>query len=140
MTTLSVVRARREAPTDRRTPITIARGTCPVGQSCYCCPEARTPGHGKTQRGCPQQHPVSDRVCSPPIPKSLPPCPERGPLPIDPPAPPEGMRPLHFEMCSDCGRVTARRWTDPAGRVLAWCAGDFPAFSAVSPNQKEATR
>ena len=25
--------------------------------------------------------------------------------------------------CVECGRVTARRWTDPEGRLLPWCAG-----------------
>jgi hypothetical protein len=42
------------------------------------------------------------------------PCPERETLPA---------KAGPMACCVECGRVTARRWTDPDGRDIAFCAG-----------------
>jgi hypothetical protein len=114
---------RRLAPTDRRTPVEVRVRACPLDRGCVCCPGFLVGKGYKRHDNCNLDHPASDRRCSPPYPRNLPPCPERDTLSQDPPS---GYRPPHHEVCVDCGRVTARRWTDPEGRELAWCAGSFP--------------
>lgn len=120
-----IVVDRRDGPIDRRSPAAVSVGACPLGQGCYCCPNVAS--HSQ-QRACPKPHPATERMCSPPYPKNIPACPE---LPA-PPAPPPGFRPLRFEMCFTCGRVTARRWTGSQGQMLAWCSGTFPDFEEVT--------
>lgn len=112
---------RRLAPPDRRTPRTIYRDTCPVGGSCYCCPLAVEKWHGNARSGrsCDGMHPPQDRVCSPPYPANIPPCPER--LTLNQHAPH-----LRYEVCIDCGRITARRYQHPQYGTVPWCAGQFP--------------
>ena len=113
---------RRLSPPDRRAPVDIARRMCPQGDSCYCCPAAAFKGH----KNCPKDHPPEDRKCRQPYPARIPPCPERQTLPQEAPTAPAGFRTPHMSCCIDCGRITARRWTDPENRVLPWCAGRFP--------------
>jgi hypothetical protein len=125
---------RRLAPTDRRSPRLVAVGQCPGKENCYCCVAAAVRGHGKRDGQCPHLHPGQDRKCSPPYPSNVWPCPERKTLPQDPPTPPPGFRPPRYEMCIDCGRITTRRWTDPDGRELAWCAGTFPPPTKSGPH------
>ena len=114
----------RLAPRDRRTPVFVARDTCPLGESCVCCPKMQR--HGRGAHDCREAHPPQDRECSPPFPAKIPPCPERDALEQKPPASGHAQQTAHYSCCVDCGRVTARRWTDPFGRVLPWCAGRFP--------------
>ncbi len=112
-----VASVRRLAPTDRRSPRTIEVGRCPGKESCYCCLAAGVRGHGKRDGQCPHPHPNEERKCNPPYPSNVWPCPERKTLSQEPR--PGG----RWEVCVDCGRVTGRRWTDPHGRVMAWCGG-----------------
>lgn len=119
---MSGAMVRRLAPPDRRAPVQVARRGCPQGASCYCCPGAAKRAH----RNCPLDHPVQDRACSQPMPERIPACRERTTLTQTPPTPPIGCREPHISCCVECGRVTARRWTDPEGRELPWCAGLFP--------------
>ncbi len=116
----------RVAPPDRRTPVEVAAGKCPVGMSCGCCMGPAGFGHfipgedgkpGKQITNCQMTHPATTRMCRPPVPSAIPPCPERQTLDQAPPGPPRGAT------CVECGRVTSRRWTDPEGRALPWCGG-----------------
>lgn len=116
---------RRTQPPDRRKPIPVARGECPAKQLCGCCHGVTGKGHPlrkdkKTERlyrvHCPLPHPGEDKpACLLPIPREIGPCAERDTLP-------DKVGPL--ACCVECGRVTARRWTDPFGRALPWCAGN----------------
>jgi hypothetical protein len=119
---------RRLAPPDRRAPITVTRDMCTLGLACNCCPLTTQKWHGnpRYKQDCTLMHPPADRLCSPPRPKAIAPCPEREALVQDPPRPTAGHRPLLFSACVDCGRITARRWTHPDGQILPWCAGLFP--------------
>lgn len=122
----------RSCPPDRRTPVPIARGQCPAKQLCGCCHGVTGKGHplikdkktGRLKRQhCPLPHPGEDKpACRPPVQRDIPPCPERDTLPA-------AAGPL--AACVECGRVTARRWTDPFGRQLAWCAGRQTAEEAT---------
>jgi hypothetical protein len=86
---------------------------------CACCP-AR---HRRDGDGCSRPHPPVDRDCHLPYPAAITACPERATLQQTGPASatPTGAA------CVECSRVTSRRWTDPAGRSLPWCAGELPA-------------
>ncbi len=124
---------RRFRPADRRSPTKVGRNGCPLWSGCYCCPQAveKWHGHPASKRSCDREHPPDDRMCSLPYPQNIPPCPERVTLP-GPPDPPAGHRPLRWQVCVDCGRITSRRWTDPqTGQPLAWCAGTFPAHDKL---------
>ena len=61
-----------------------------------------------------------------PVPENIPACPERDEMPQDAPPAPEGFRTPGWKCCVECGRITARRWTDPERGPLPWCAGRFP--------------
>lgn len=125
---------RRLMPRDRRAPVDITRGSCPAADGCLCCPNATQRWHRNSNRTCDQRHPPDDRKCSPPYPANISACPERPEraapgqegLTQDPPPAPDGFRPPHYSCCVECGRITARRWTDTNGRRLPWCAGTFP--------------
>ncbi len=111
---------RRTHPPDRRAPVPVARGECPAKQLCGCCPDGhplRKDKAGRLKRVyCPLPHPGEDKpACRPPVPREIPPCPERDTLPA---------KAGPIACCVECGRVTSRRWTDPFGRDLPWCAGD----------------
>lgn len=110
--------ARRTAPPDRRVATFVSRGACPMAGMCACCP-AR---HRREGEGCRRPHPPVDRDCHLPYPPAITACPERDTLTQSTPAEtvPTGAA------CVECSRVTSRRWTDPAGRSLPWCAGDLP--------------
>ncbi len=109
---------RRTAPPDRRAPTAVAEGGCPLGSSCRCC-DRSTKHRQDNRHRCPLPHPNSARDCQLPYPKDIAPCQERDTLPQAAPG-------LHQACCVECGRVTARRWTDPQSRTLAWCAGTMP--------------
>lgn len=115
---MSDAEVRRLAPPDRRAPVDITYGHCPQGASCGCCPAAVTKRH----RNCNLPHPPNNRACIQPTPEQIFPCPERKTMPQEPPY---GLR-GHMACCVECGRITARRWTDPESRVLPWCAGQLP--------------
>lgn len=116
----------RLSPPDRRTPIDIARGKCPAGGGCACCPNNFVKKRRHDSDSCALQHPEQDKRCSPPWPERIPACAERKTLPQDGPIAPAGFWTPISACCIECGRVTARRWTDPEGRVLPWCAGQMP--------------
>lgn len=117
---------RRVAPPDRRSPRPVTAGSCPMGDSCYCCPLGGERWHSRSnsQRTCERRHPGEDRMCSPGYPKHVNRCPENeASNPSEVPAGPRTTRP--YACCIECGRITAHRWTDPQdGKLLPWCAGD----------------
>jgi hypothetical protein len=114
----------RTAPPDRRAAVLVPRGRCPMGASCGCCPAATESAHSRGSQRCGQSHPGTDRVCSLPCPAEIPPCTERDTLPA-------AATTLPIACCVECGRVTARRWTDPAtSTILPWCAGAVPEAAA----------
>jgi hypothetical protein len=123
--------SQRLAPPDRRAPVLIRSGRCPMGHSCGCCPGPAGRGHfvaaslgkqGKHINDCQLRHPAEDRKCQQPYPARIPPCPERATALQDTPA---GRRPADAS-CVECGLGTARRWVDPDGDSLPWCGGVFP--------------
>lgn len=114
---------RRTAPPDRRAPVLVRQGRCPMGASCGCCINSTENSHGRGKQTCRQPHPAADRKCSLPYPSEIQPCAERTTTPQHAGA-------LPIACCIECGRVTARRWTDGDGRVMAWCAGDLPETTA----------
>ena len=121
---------RRLSPPDRRAPVLVARGQCPVGESCFCCPNFNPARFSLTRKPppgtCPSPHPPEDRKCVLPYPDKISACPEQATMPQEAPVPRPGWRRPRETCCVECGRVTARRWTDREGRVLPWCAGLFP--------------
>jgi hypothetical protein len=121
-----IAQVRRLRPTDRRSPRGIPPGQCPGGERCYCCPKSTVRGHGRRDGDCPLRHPEVERLCSPPYPSNVWPCPERRALPQDPPHALTGRDTPRYEVCVECGRITTRRWTNPDGVELAWCAGTMP--------------
>jgi hypothetical protein len=126
---------RRLAPPDRRSPIKVGVRACALGPGCVCCPGYLIGKGYKRHANCRLDHPAEDRLCSPPYPENISACPERertefpqAPLPAA-----EGFTPPGLACCVECGRVTGRRWTDPDGRLLPWCAGKLPAPPEPEP-------
>lgn len=110
----------RTAPPDRRAEVPVARGKCPMGSGCGCCTGSTNVSHGRAGKAtCRRPHPETDRMCRLPCPADIPPCAERTEQP-------QNAAGLHAACCVECGRITARRWSDPEGRSLAWCAGTMP--------------
>lgn len=127
---------RRLAPPDRRAPIKVLKRACALGRGCACCPKFSL-RKGVNDK-CHLDHPAIDRLCSPPWPANLAPCPEWTAWPQDPLPAVDGWRPPPIELCVECGRITGRRWTHPDGLVLPWCAGDLPEPPKPEPVKRTA--
>lgn len=116
------VAPRRLHPVDRRAATPVTAGLCPQGRLCGCCPQdhRRKDKNGRAI-GCREPHPPTDRHCRLPVPRDIPPCPERDTL-AQPPVP--------GRCCVECGRVTAR----VAAGGMPWCAGTLPPDREESPD------
>ncbi len=113
----------RAAPPNRRAPVLVRQGRCPMGASCGCCPHATDKTHSRGKQPCPELHPPTDRECRLPYPAEIPPCTERATTT-------QHAGTLPAACCIECGRITARRWTDNNGRTTAWCGGNLPETTA----------
>lgn len=137
----AVPAAPREHPPDRRSPVWVDAGRCPMGRECGCCMGPKGFGHfdpdkppGKRQiKDCRLPHPVSSRDCRLPYPSVVEACPERRTVPQH-----RGSGPPAGRCCTACGRVTERIYVGDAlpwakGVPLPWCGGQFPDAAPTSP-------
>lgn len=139
--TEQVAQVRRLRPRDRRSPVKVGVRACPMGPGCVCCPGFLIGKGSQRHANCKRDHPAEDRLCSPPWPANIPPCPERDALPQDPMPATDGFTPPLWKCCIECGRVTTRRWTDDDGDDLPWCGGRRPGEeSSESAKKKRAVR
>lgn len=131
-----VATVRRLAPPDLRGHIKVGVRACPLGRGCVCCPGYLI-GRGQGRhKNCNLDHPAQDRLCSPPYPERIRPCPERSSLPQSPRPATDGFQPPGYGCCVECGRVTGRRWTDGDGDQVPWCGGQRPAPPPPEPPAK----
>lgn len=132
---------RRLRPPDRRSPVKVAVRACTLGRGCVCCPGLLIGKGRQKHENCNLDHPAASRLCSPPYPERVRACPERDDpaFPQDPLPATDNFTPPTWACCVECGRITARRWTDPAGDLLPWCAGKLPAPPEPEP-QPQPTR